>query len=136
MKAGALPGRRLPHNETLRPYGVQLMQAAMHVLGTDNEENGLLCLRICFDLHKAYRPSLEDQVPAFLDFVRKVRGTRLQPVGRIPPQSLGITVHVSGAWRRPIVGPSSALGNNVMACVSTCRALSACLFWGQRGCQV
>ena len=61
-----------PHNETLRPYGVQLMQTALHVLATDNEENGLLCLRICFDLHKAYRPSLEDQVTPFLDFVRKV----------------------------------------------------------------
>ena len=65
---------RLPHNETLRPYGVQLMKTALHVLNTDNEENGLLCLRICFDLHKAYRPTLEDQVPPFLDFVRKVRG--------------------------------------------------------------
>ena len=64
--------RRLPHNETLRPYGVQLMKTALHVLNSDNEENGLLCLRICFDLHKAYRPTLEDQVPPFLDFVRKV----------------------------------------------------------------
>ena len=63
---------RLPHNETLRPYGVQLMQTAMHVLNTDNEENGLLCLRICFDLHKAYRPTLENDVPPFLEFVRKV----------------------------------------------------------------
>ncbi len=64
---------RLPHNDLLRPHSNALMQAALNVLNTDNEENGLLCLRITFDLHKAFRPSLEDLVPPFMEFVKKVR---------------------------------------------------------------
>ncbi|BDA47386.1 probable transcription-associated protein 1 [Coccomyxa sp. Obi] len=63
---------RLPHNDLLRPHSNALMQAALNVLNTDNEENGLLCLRITFDLHKAFRPSLEDLVPPFMEFVKKV----------------------------------------------------------------
>lgn len=62
---------RLPHNDLLRPHSNALMQAALNVLNTDNEENGLLCLRITFDLHKAFRPSLEDLVPPFMEFVKK-----------------------------------------------------------------
>ncbi|EIE23491.1 hypothetical protein COCSUDRAFT_65942 [Coccomyxa subellipsoidea C-169] len=53
---------KLPHNDFLRPHAVVLMQAALNVLNTDNEENGLLCLRITFDLHKAFRPNLEELV--------------------------------------------------------------------------
>lgn len=62
---------RLPHNDFLRPHAVVLMQAALNVLNTDNEENGLLCLRITFDLHKAFRPNLEELVPPFMEFVKK-----------------------------------------------------------------
>lgn len=64
---------RLPHNDLLRPHAVVLMQAALNVLNTDNEENGMLCLRITFDLHKAFRPSLEELVPPFMEFVKKAR---------------------------------------------------------------
>lgn len=35
------------------------------VLSDDNEENALTALRIIFDLHKSYRPSLESQVQVF-----------------------------------------------------------------------
>lgn len=57
----------------MRPYAPQLMQAILDVLNTDNEENGLLCLRISFDMHKAFRPTLEEQVQPFMEIVRKVR---------------------------------------------------------------
>ena len=57
----------------MRPYSSELMSTALQVLSEDNEENGLLCLRISFELHKQYRPALEDFVPKFLDLVRKVR---------------------------------------------------------------
>ena len=42
------------------------------VLSADNEDNGLVCLRIAFDLHKAFRPALVEQVAPFLEFARKV----------------------------------------------------------------
>lgn len=63
---------RIPHSEVLRPYVQDLLKVAMQVLTTDNEENGLICIRIIFDLFRNFRPSLENEVQPFLDFVRKV----------------------------------------------------------------
>ncbi|KAM1426046.1 hypothetical protein TB2_017954 [Malus domestica] len=63
---------RLPHSEVLRPFVQELLKVAMHVLTTDNEENGLICIRIIFDLLRNFRPTLENEVQPFLDFVCKV----------------------------------------------------------------
>ncbi|KAG6397579.1 hypothetical protein SASPL_143748 [Salvia splendens] len=63
---------RLPHSEVLRPFVQELLKVAMHVLTTDNEENGLICIRIIFDLLRNFRPSLETEVQPFLDFVCKI----------------------------------------------------------------
>lgn len=63
---------RLPHSEVLRPFVQELLKVAMHVLTTDNEENGLICIRIIFDLLRNFRPTLENQVQPFLDFVCKI----------------------------------------------------------------
>ena len=63
---------RLPQNDVLRPYVPDLMQLVLDVLSKDNEENALVCIRIVFDLHKNYRPSLEAQAHNFLEFVCKV----------------------------------------------------------------
>ncbi|KAL3681984.1 hypothetical protein R1sor_000006 [Riccia sorocarpa] len=63
---------RLPHSEVIRPFVQDLLKLSMHVLASDNEENGLICLRIIFDLHKNFRPSLEPEVQPFLDFVYKI----------------------------------------------------------------
>lgn len=63
---------RLPHSEVLRLFVQDLLKLSMHVLACDNEENGLICLRIIFDLHKNFRPALEPDVQQFLDFVREV----------------------------------------------------------------
>ncbi|KAK4416821.1 Transformation/transcription domain-associated protein [Sesamum alatum] len=63
---------RLPHSEVLRPFVQELLKVAMHVLTADNEENGLICIRIIFDLLRNFRPSLETEVQPFLDFVCKI----------------------------------------------------------------
>lgn len=39
-----------------------MLKLSMKVLIIDNEENSLTALRIIFDLHKSFRPSLENQV--------------------------------------------------------------------------
>ena len=57
----------------LKPYAGQLLRVCLAVLAQDNEENGLVCLRIAFDLHKAFRPALVDHVAPFLEFACKVR---------------------------------------------------------------
>ena len=36
----------------MRPYTFELMSIALQMLSEDNEENGLLCLRNSFKLHK------------------------------------------------------------------------------------
>ncbi|OMO84636.1 hypothetical protein COLO4_21911 [Corchorus olitorius] len=63
---------RLPHSEVLRPFVQDLLKVALQVLTTDNEENGLICIRIIFDLLRNFRPSLEAEVQPFLDFVCKI----------------------------------------------------------------
>ena len=63
---------RLPHSEVIKPFLQDLLKLLMHILTTDNEENGLICLRIIFDLHRSFRPALEQEVQPFLDFVCKV----------------------------------------------------------------
>ncbi|XP_010268349.1 PREDICTED: transformation/transcription domain-associated protein-like [Nelumbo nucifera] len=63
---------RLPHSEVLRPFVQDLLKVALQVLTLDNEENGLICIRIIFDLLRNFRPSLETEVQPFIDFVCKI----------------------------------------------------------------
>ena len=63
---------RLPNNEVLKPYVVELLRLATDVMSCDNEDNSLTCLRIIFDLHKNFRPTLESEVQAFLNLVQQI----------------------------------------------------------------
>lgn len=63
---------RLPHNEILRPHDKLLLRLTMDALRAENEDNALICLRIIFDLHRNFRPSLESEVAPFLQFVCEV----------------------------------------------------------------
>ena len=59
-----------------------MLSLCMKLLETDNEENAVICLRIIFDLHKNFRPTLEREVQPFLDFVQRIyqgRRTTQQP---------------------------------------------------------
>ena len=59
---------RLPLGDSLRPYSAQLCALATRQLNIDNEENGLTCIRILFDCHKHYHPTLESDVQPFIGF--------------------------------------------------------------------
>ena len=63
---------KLPHNEHLRPHDKTVLAMATKALRAENEENALVCLRVIFDLHRNFRPSLEFEVEPFLEFVRSV----------------------------------------------------------------
>ncbi|XVF62182.1 hypothetical protein PTKIN_Ptkin08bG0196500 [Pterospermum kingtungense] len=63
---------RLPHSEVLRPFVQDLLKLVMQVLTIDNEDNGLICIRIFFDLIKNFRPTSENEVQQFLDFACKI----------------------------------------------------------------
>ncbi|KAM7251269.1 hypothetical protein ACFE04_023152 [Oxalis oulophora] len=63
---------RLPHSEVIRPFVEDLLKVAMQVLSTDNEDNGLICIRIIFDILRNFKPGVENEVQPFLDFVLKI----------------------------------------------------------------
>lgn len=63
---------RLPHSEVLRPFAQEILRVALHVLTADNEDNGVLCMRIIVDLVRHFKLALENEVQPFLDFVYEV----------------------------------------------------------------
>ncbi|CAG8494971.1 1279_t:CDS:10 [Ambispora gerdemannii] len=63
---------RLPLNEALKQYALDLLKLVMQLLRTENEENAVICLKIIIDLHKHYKAILEDQVQPFLNIVQEM----------------------------------------------------------------
>ena len=63
---------RLPHVEALGPFVQELFKVALQVLTTDNEENGLISVRIILDLFGDFGSTLEHEVQTFLDFICKI----------------------------------------------------------------
>lgn len=63
---------RLPNNDVFRAVVKPLLKVVMYLLSSENEENALICLRIIIDLHKNYRPTLEQDVQPFFDIVIKI----------------------------------------------------------------
>lgn len=53
---------RFPTTDALKPHVFDLLKISHKVLIADNEDNSLTALRIIFDLHKSFRPNLENQV--------------------------------------------------------------------------
>ena len=63
---------KFPNNETLKPYVYEIMILSLKVLADDNEENAIIALKVIFDLHKSFRPSLEQYIIPFLDIVSRL----------------------------------------------------------------
>lgn len=60
---------RFPVNDILKAKLLDVLNLAMDVLRTDNENNAALSIHIVLDLHKNFRNQLDGQVQPFLDFV-------------------------------------------------------------------
>lgn len=63
---------RLPANDQLQVYVRPILNLMMELLGTDNEENVLVCLKIIIELHKIYKPKINDGIHRFLQFVKSI----------------------------------------------------------------
>lgn len=48
---------------------VEVMSLMVHLLRTDNEENGAVCVKIVIDYHRTYKAALEQHVQPFIDVV-------------------------------------------------------------------
>ena len=59
---------RLPQGDSLRPYAPALCAVITRVLAQDNEDNAVTCIRILFECHKHYHPTLEAEVGPFVTF--------------------------------------------------------------------
>ncbi|GMH24561.1 hypothetical protein Nepgr_026404 [Nepenthes gracilis] len=101
---------RLPHSEVLRPFVQDLLKVAMQVLTTDNEENGLICIRIIFDLLRNFRPTLENEVQPFLDFVCKIYQNFRLTVSHFFENGAGEMVPVAAA---PLAGAVAGGGDDM-----------------------
>lgn len=59
---------RLPCNEFLKPYVDRLVTLCMKLIETDNEQNGISCIRIIVELQKNFRPPYNAEVNIYYIF--------------------------------------------------------------------
>ena len=60
---------RLPQNEAVKPFVPAIMSLVLHLLRTDNEENGVICVKIVIDLCRHHKAATEQHIASFVDFV-------------------------------------------------------------------
>ncbi|KAL3832377.1 hypothetical protein ACJMK2_024027 [Sinanodonta woodiana] len=63
---------RIPCNEHLKKYVQQILSLMFKLLKIENEENVLVCLKIIIELHKQYRPQMNEEIQDFLNFVKTI----------------------------------------------------------------
>lgn len=63
---------RLQTNEVLKPYAIDILKTVMSLLKVENEENGVICMKILTGLHRSYKAMLFEQVQPFLDLVVEI----------------------------------------------------------------
>lgn len=63
---------RIPCNEHLKKYIPQILPLMFKLLKVENEENVLVCLRIIMELHRQYRPQMNEEIQGFLQFVKNI----------------------------------------------------------------
>ncbi|ODQ81952.1 hypothetical protein BABINDRAFT_160169 [Babjeviella inositovora NRRL Y-12698] len=59
-------------NETFQPYALPILEVLQRILRDENEDNGVLCIKIITSLHKAYKGVLVDNVQAFIDLIIEI----------------------------------------------------------------
>lgn len=60
---------RLPCNEFLKPYVDRLVTLCMKLIETDNEQNGISCIRIIVELQKNFRPPYNAEVSKNINYL-------------------------------------------------------------------
>ncbi|CDH15648.1 probable Transcription-associated protein 1 [Zygosaccharomyces bailii ISA1307] len=60
---------RLPINQSFEPYVGQVLQVVMGALPRENEENGVLCMKILTTLFKSFKSTLQDKVEQFIQII-------------------------------------------------------------------
>lgn len=63
---------RFPFNETFQPHAIDVSDNLMEILKTDNEENGLQCMKIITSLHKSYKNYMSSKVEEYMEFLKTI----------------------------------------------------------------
>ncbi|ODQ63382.1 hypothetical protein NADFUDRAFT_28952 [Nadsonia fulvescens var. elongata DSM 6958] len=83
---------RMHMNDTFKPYATQVLTVIMGMLKVENEDNGVLCMKIITSLHKAYKVLLIDQIQPFLDIVIEL----YQNIPQVVKENFSINSSASG----------------------------------------
>ncbi len=71
---------RLQANNIFEPYAVEVIESLHKYLKQENEDNGILCLKIISIYHKHYKQVLKDEVIPFFDIIVELYGNMSQVV--------------------------------------------------------
>ncbi|KAJ1922206.1 transcription-associated protein 1 [Mycoemilia scoparia] len=66
--------RRIPLSENLRDHAPELASTFLELVKIENEDNGVMCLKIIYDLHRMYYVKLESFSQAFLELALDIYG--------------------------------------------------------------
>ncbi|KAK6458258.1 uncharacterized protein RJT20DRAFT_126237 [Scheffersomyces xylosifermentans] len=67
-------------NETFQPFAGDILDALTAILVDENEDNGVLCMKIITSLHKAYKAQLSEKVQPFVEIINTIYGNMPQTV--------------------------------------------------------
>lgn len=59
-------------NETFQPYSEQILDELTKILVNENEDNGVLCMKIITSLHKVYKNQLGEKAQSFIDIIGQI----------------------------------------------------------------
>ncbi|KAK6460742.1 hypothetical protein DFJ63DRAFT_239628 [Scheffersomyces coipomensis] len=59
-------------NETFEPFSEQILDALTKILVDENEDNGVLCMKVITSLHKSYKAKLSEKVQPFVEVISQI----------------------------------------------------------------
>ncbi|KAF8339104.1 FAT-domain-containing protein [Cantharellus anzutake] len=61
--------QRFPHSENMKQHVVDIQNLMVHLLRNDNEDLGVICVKIVIDINRTYRALLEGHIQPFISWI-------------------------------------------------------------------
>ncbi|ELU45462.1 Histone acetyltransferase SAGA, TRRAP/TRA1 component, PI-3 kinase superfamily TRA1 [Rhizoctonia solani AG-1 IA] len=98
---------RLPVSEQMKPIYSDMVSLTTQILREDNEENGVLAVKIMLDANRTFKRDMDPHVQGFLDFVRDLYLNMKQTVTELlsedspgpPPSQSNMSINTSVSGR-------------------------------------
>lgn len=59
-------------NQTFQPYAMEVLEFLLSVLPKENEENGILCMKVLTTLFKSFKSILQDKLDSFIRIIIQI----------------------------------------------------------------